>query len=73
VASGCSFVQQVYRHADGTPAGSVENVRVALCALFEFAAGVDAKQFRPRMLAGIRDELASARRARAERNLRGAA
>lgn len=52
-----SYAERVYRHSDGTSTGTVENVRRSMLHLFEFAAGLDAAEFGPRTLVGLREAL----------------
>jgi integrase len=52
-----TYCERVYRCRDGSSTGTVENVRLALRHLFEFAADLDAAQFGPRALVGLRDGL----------------
>ncbi len=52
-----SYAEKVYRHRDGSPTGTVPNVKTAMRHLFEFAADVEAAQFGPRTLVGLRERL----------------
>ena len=63
-----TFAERAYRRRDGTPTGTVENVRLAMRHLFVFAADLDARAFGPRSLVGLRDGLIDGGLARATVN-----
>lgn len=63
-----SHAEAFYRNPDRSPTRTVENVKLALRALFEFAADVDANEFGPKLFANFRDHLASSGLARATAN-----
>lgn len=65
-----NYAEGVYRHRDGTSTGTVENVRRSMRHLFESAAGLDASQFGPRALVGVRDVLIEGGLARTTVNAR---
>lgn len=52
-----TFAEQEYRLPDGTQTGTVENTKLALRALFEFASDLKAQEFGPRMFLGLREKL----------------
>lgn len=63
-----TFAEREYRHPDGSPTGTVENTKLALRALFEFASDLDAEQFGPRMFLGLREKLVGSGLARSTIN-----
>lgn len=57
-----------YRAPDGTPTGSVDNVRWAMLALFDLFADIDSAEFGPRSLILFREQLAKSGLARSTIN-----
>jgi integrase len=63
-----SFAEREYRLPDGSQTGTVENTKLALRALFEFAADLEAEQFGPRMFLALREKLVGSDLARSTIN-----
>jgi integrase len=63
-----TFAEREYRHPDGSPTGTVENTKLALRALFEFASDLEAEQFGPRMFLELREKLVGSGLARSTIN-----
>ncbi len=63
-----AFAEREYRHPDGTPTGTVENTKLAMRGLFEFAADLPAEEFGPRLLNQLRERMVERGLARATIN-----
>jgi len=63
-----AFAAGFYRHKDGRPTGTVDNTRLAMLALFEFACDLPVQEFGPRMLIQLRQELIARNLARSTIN-----
>jgi integrase len=63
-----AFAEREYKHIDGTPTGTVENTRLAMKELFEFAGDVPVEQFGPRLLTQLREKMIARDLARATIN-----
>lgn len=62
------FAEREYRHVDGTPTGTVDNTRLAMLELFEFAGDLPAEEFGPRLLTQLREKMIARGLARATIN-----